>query len=278
MSWDSNPNACILIGNTEDNAIRTPVQLMAVAGHFAFIDSPEVESAVQRLKNYEQFGSRRTWIVLCTNALPGGIEQWIRELRRLRRTVARILVYATDAETSGEFAIDCMEAGACDFLVHGSYTPSQLEERVVSAFYRQKRFPVYKHLADLKGQRIFTITPFGSEAKKEYYAGVEPALNRLQVVHMLADEERHNKSLQQSIHDQIDESTIVIANITPYGNLVNGNVLYETGYAKAMKKKLILLFRKNSGDVPADLAEDLRLEYINSADLALNLRYGLRDR
>src|SRR6185503_15804600 len=135
------------------------------------------------------------------------LEQGISELCSPRDGKRQILIYALDIEWSGQLALSCIHAGACDYLVRGSYNTRQLEERIVCAIQQKVPYAPYDHLPPVKKHsRAFIITPFGPLlARYDCEYGIVMALKSLDVEPLRADEVRHTMSQLSSVCMEIDQ-------------------------------------------------------------------------
>ena len=95
----------------------------------------------------------------------------------------------------------------------------------------------------------FVLMPFSAELEYEY-EGIKSACEEAGVHAVKADEQIYDSTILQQIYNQISKADILIALMTSQ----NPNVFYETGYAHALGKHVILL-SKNKADIPFDLRD-----------------------
>ena len=284
-----NPKVAIIIGTVPDDPVKEIVKELAKVNNFFLLDDgiDTPENAMDCLRSLPDLGADRAFMLLCSESIgDDAIAESTAELHALRGNAGQIIIYALSVEWGGQLALDCIEAGARDYLVRGSYDPDQLRDRIRSAMegvapahaeYRSATVDIAPYSINIP-KHVFVITPFGPPlARDDYHDGIVVALERLNIPHLRADEERRSTFLHSKIRGQIDNSILVIANISKYGRSANPNVYFEIGYAIGQDKPYILVRRKNErGVLPSDIQGIEYLEYLNSADLALKLFFGLK--
>ncbi|MBM3127629.1 MAG: hypothetical protein FJ009_03235 [Chloroflexi bacterium] len=92
------------------------------------------------------------------------------------------------------------------------------------------------------------LMPFGKEFNNIYRSGIKAAALHANVDCARIDEQIFEEDILNRIYGQIAEADIVIADMTGR----NPNVYYETGYAHALNKRVILL-TQDAEDIPFDL-------------------------
>jgi hypothetical protein len=192
----------------------------------------------------------------------------------------RVVIYAQD-EWSGELALACIQAGANDYLVP-NYSLADLARHITCAFQGKSPYAIYKGVTKLApGDQVFVAMPYDYDGLQQYDLGVAVALRYLKLNPVLASDELRTDFLRVEVHRQIDDSRLLIANISQYNRKgVNPNVAEEAQYAedKGIPRLLIRCLDPLKGgrkQVPADLQGILRLDYHTCADLALKLYFGL---
>lgn len=95
---------------------------------------------------------------------------------------------------------------------------------------------------------IFVLMPFNQDFTDIYDVGIKPACRDAGAYCERVDEQIFVESILQRVYKQIDKADIIIAEMTGR----NPNVFYETGYAHALNKTVILL-TQNADDIPFDL-------------------------
>lgn len=98
--------------------------------------------------------------------------------------------------------------------------------------------------------------PFSDEFTDIYEIGIKPACKDSGAYCERVDEQTFVESILERIYNQIAKADIVIADMTGR----NPNVFYETGYAHALNKRVILL-TQNADDIPFDLKHYPHLVY-----------------
>lgn len=91
---------------------------------------------------------------------------------------------------------------------------------------------------------VLVLMPFEARFEDEYNLAIEPACTAASAW----TERIEEQAVIQRIHHQLAKADIVIAEMTGR----NGSVFYDTGYAHALNKPVILL-TENAGDIPFDL-------------------------
>jgi histidine-specific SAM-dependent methyltransferase len=95
---------------------------------------------------------------------------------------------------------------------------------------------------------VFVLMPFSDRFTDVYTAGIQPACSDAGVYCERVDEQTFSENILERIYNQIAEADIIIADMTGR----NPNVFYETGYARALNKRIILLTDKVA-HIPFDL-------------------------
>src|SRR5262245_7101919 len=95
---------------------------------------------------------------------------------------------------------------------------------------------------------VFVIMPFASNFDDIYEVGVKPACNDAGAYCERVDEQIFQGSILERVYNQIAKADIIVSDMTGR----NPNVFYETGYAHALGKIVILLTQK-ADDIPFDL-------------------------
>lgn len=97
---------------------------------------------------------------------------------------------------------------------------------------------------------IFVLMPFDHEFDEVYELGIKAACENTGAVCQRVDEQIFQENIMERVYDQIREADIVIAEMTGR----NSNVFYETGFAHALNKQVILATR-TAEDIPFDLKQ-----------------------
>jgi nucleoside 2-deoxyribosyltransferase len=95
---------------------------------------------------------------------------------------------------------------------------------------------------------VFTLMPFTEAFDDIYKLGIKPACESAGAYCERIDEQIFVENILLRIYDQINKADLIVADMTGR----NSNVFYETGYAHALNKKVILLTRA-ADDIPFDL-------------------------
>lgn len=103
---------------------------------------------------------------------------------------------------------------------------------------------------------VFVLMPFESSYNDIYKLGIKETCESIDCYCERVDEQIFEERILDRIYNQINKADIVIADLTGK----NPNVFYETGYAHALSKKVILL-TQNSDDIPFDLKHHHHIIY-----------------
>lgn len=95
---------------------------------------------------------------------------------------------------------------------------------------------------------VFVLMPFDKKFNDVYQLGIKKACDEAGTYAERIDEQIFKESILQRIYNQIDKADVIISDMTGR----NPNVFYETGYAHALGKNVILL-TQNEDDIPFDL-------------------------
>ena len=94
----------------------------------------------------------------------------------------------------------------------------------------------------------FVMMPFSEVFDDIYQYGIKPACEEAGVLPRRIDEQIFTGNILERIYSQIAQADVVISDLTSR----NPNVYYETGYAQALGKRIILL-TQSANDIPFDL-------------------------
>lgn len=103
---------------------------------------------------------------------------------------------------------------------------------------------------------VFVLMPFANEFTDIYELGIKAACVEAGAYCERVDEQIFEGSMLERIYNQISKADILISDMTGK----NPNVFYETGYAHALGKRVILLTQK-SEDIPFDLKHYSHIVY-----------------
>jgi len=103
-------------------------------------------------------------------------------------------------------------------------------------------------MADTAQPFVFVLMPFNKKFEDIYKLGIKPACEKAGAYPERVDDQIFQESILQRIYNQIAKADIIIADMTGR----NPNVFYETGYAHALGKPVILLTQETE-DIPFDL-------------------------
>jgi hypothetical protein len=117
----------------------------------------------------------------------------------------------------------------------------------------------------------FVLMPFDDALSDVYQLAIKPACDAAGTRAERVDEQVFSDSILQRIYDQIGAADYIIAEMSGK----NANVFYETGYAHALGKTVLLLTRTAS-DIPFDLKHYPHIVYDRLTDLRDELEKRLR--
>lgn len=162
---------------------------------------------------------------------------------KLEKTANRIKAYANGAEL---FTHDVLEnlGGNVGIDVCNQYN-SVIENIKVT----------------IKKPTVFSIMKFEKDFDELYHEVIIPKFRQYGYSCVRADECYTSSPIIQDIIREIEDASIIIADIT----MDNPNVFYELGYAHALKKPTILLADKNKRDkLPFDISGFRTIFYTNT--------------
>jgi hypothetical protein len=277
-------NRAFVIGSYTPGDVNVERFMTTVSELNYNIEPPaDLGRAMRKLGRATKWASDDRDIVLfCVNAGLNNIPNILTSLRSPNR---RTIIYAHPRRASPQAAVQyCHDGLADDYLVWGEeVTGDRIEEHVKAL--HENRSPYRKidvGLSSSKGQnaRVFIATPFDRENRMVMSDAVDPVMTRVKLTPCWADTFYRNTSVPQQVLDEIDNSSLLIANISASPNSThNPNVYYEAGYAKARDIPVIFVrpLKEKHLIVPADISERRRIEYDNPIDLSMRLYGGLRE-
>jgi hypothetical protein len=119
---------------------------------------------------------------------------------------------------------------------------------------------------------VFVLMPFEESFDDTYKLAIKPACEEAGAYCERVDEQHVEGSIVDHIYKQIVTADLIVSDMTGR----NANVFYETGYAHAIGKRVVLLTR-NVKDIPFDLAQYQHIVYEGSL-LQLKERLSARVR
>ena len=103
---------------------------------------------------------------------------------------------------------------------------------------------------------VFVLMPFDDKFDDVYIFGINTACEAAKANCERADEQYFRGTILSNIYNQIAKADVIIADMTG----LNPNVYYETGYAHALGKSVILLIERGE-HIPFDLRQYLHVFY-----------------
>lgn len=115
----------------------------------------------------------------------------------------------------------------------------------------------------------FVVMPFKAE-HDELFQIIKDAARACDVYAERVDEQVFEAAVIEHVHNQINKADFVIAVLTG----LNPNVMYEFGYAVALRRTVISIYRRGE-QIPFDLNQQALVLYEQQADLGPALRTRL---
>jgi nucleoside 2-deoxyribosyltransferase len=119
---------------------------------------------------------------------------------------------------------------------------------------------------------VFVVMPFDAAFDDAYEAAIKPACEAAGAYAERVDDQIFQGNILQRLYNQIAKADLIVADTTGR----NVNVLYEIGYAHALRKDVILVTR-GSGDVVFDPARHPQIVYARLVDLRGELERKVRN-
>lgn len=106
---------------------------------------------------------------------------------------------------------------------------------------------------------VFVLMPFDPAFNDVYKLGIKAACSESGMYSERVDEQHYEGRILDRIYNQINKADYIIADMSGR----NANVFYETGYAHALQKKVILVVN-STDDIPFDLKHHPHIIYNSS--------------
>ena len=162
---------------------------------------------------------------------------FIAKINQVDPTVS--IIYVT-AHNDRDLKLEALSAGAYAMLNRKKADRTRLN-KIIRKAYKES---VKRKISTAK---VFVLMPFADEFKETYEQGIKKSVMALGYSCHNA-EDIPDGDIMSQVRAKIREARVVIADMTGR----NPNVLYEVGYAHALKKKTILLCQ-NRDDIPFDV-------------------------
>ena len=114
---------------------------------------------------------------------------------------------------------------------------------------------------------VFVLMPFSGKFDDVYMLGIKTACQEAGTYCERVDEQIFTGSILERIYNQISKADIIVSDMSSR----NPNVFYETGYAHALGKQVILLTQE-ADDIPFDMRHYPHIIYNNISGLKVELR------
>lgn len=135
-----------------------------------------------------------------------------------------------------------------------------LRNEPISFILRGGEITIYNICYEYKKPRVFAVMQFSDEYNTLYKDVIKPICEENDLDCVRGDDFYTTTPILQDIIDNINDSSLIIAEITPD----NPNVFYEIGYAHALNKPTILLCDRKKDKLPFDVSGFRTLFYDNS--------------
>ena len=113
----------------------------------------------------------------------------------------------------------------------------------------------------------FVLMPFSAEFNDVYTLGIKAACHEAGAYCERVDEQIFTESILDRIYNQISKADIIVSDMSTR----NPNVFYETGYAHALGKQVILLTQR-ADDIPFDMKHYPHIIYSSITHLKVELK------
>ena len=127
-----------------------------------------------------------------------------------------------------------------------------------------------KRTFSMDSKLCFVLMPFDKKFKQVYSQGIRPAIRDAKLNSKRADGIFVSQPIIQDIWENINNASIIVADLTNR----NPNVFYEVGLAHAIPKRLVIL-TQNKDDVPFDLQHIRWIQYDDTKQGRIKLRKSL---
>ena len=107
-----------------------------------------------------------------------------------------------------------------------------------------------------QGRYIFVAMPFDKEFENTYDFGIRLPIEQVGCLPIRTDQQYFSGSVDEEIRRRIDQSTLVVADVTG----ANPNVMFEIGYAQGREKPTVLVCRQGE-TLPFDIRQMSTLFY-----------------
>jgi len=134
--------------------------------------------------------------------------------------------------------------------------PDLFEDIETELVQKAAESPEQASVIESASRLCFVMMPFGKRFDEVYRLGIAPAASENGLIALRADEMASSGFILEQIRTAIQQSRICVADVT--GS--NPNVLYEVGYAQAIRKPIVLLVGEGA-QLPFDIAHQRVIVY-----------------
>ncbi len=170
-------------------------------------------------------------------------------------------------------ALSCARHGALA-TVRLDIEPSAAETIAYDIAAGRSPYPEFQLEGLVRLGSVFIATPYRYLANADC-AGIREGLRALGVNPVMARETVARGEIGKNVQYLIEESDLIIVNVSEYGETWNPNVYWEFGYACGRTKPVIAIGRHN-GTLPTNLQGTIWVPYHSPTELAQIIYYGLR--
>jgi hypothetical protein len=131
-----------------------------------------------------------------------------------------------------------------------------------------------KLIVETISKTIFAAMPFDTKYRDTYYVAMARASEDVRATCIRVDQEQYTGDIVTRIKNDIRNCTAVFADLSES----KPNVLYETGFAQALNKPVILMCSTPLKDIPFDVSHENTIEYVvgNAGELLPKLKERLK--
>jgi len=101
----------------------------------------------------------------------------------------------------------------------------------------------------MKKSEIFVLMPFAKKYYDRYQLGIKEPLENMGLTCERVDEKIFVDDILNQVIENIMKADLIVADMTG----TNPNVLYEVGYAHALRKEITVLITEDVKYIPSDL-------------------------
>ncbi len=170
-------------------------------------------------------------------------------------------------------ALDLLRLGAFNVVTDRIARVNEFRDMILRGVNGTVPYPTIRSVPRPQADWGFMSMTFepGDEIYREYLSAIRLVMDLLGLTVRRVDEiDPRPLDLRQRIHEAIGARSVLIAQVSAQ----TSNVMYEIGYADALNKDIIVLWRTGSSPIPAVLKGFVYVSYSTATELALKLFFG----